>query len=171
MFTLSFVLLWVSYQYAIKKHGGGRRGFWKWARSITKSYPTQSNHAEQLVRDSTQGVLHTEPSEINASQARHYRELLRNPHLAACRATIHHEAWERRRGGRSLSPALDGINGPIDKMKQCKTLKRLNNNNKVSRVDGITAETLKLAIYAPDSPFGKSLLELINKIWTAKCTP
>jgi hypothetical protein len=38
-------------------------------------------------------------------------------------------------------------------------------------VDGITAETLKLAIYAPDSPFGKSLMELINKIWTTKCVP
>jgi hypothetical protein len=52
-----------------------------------------------------------------------------------------------------------------------KALKRLN-NNKASRVDGIAAETLKLAIYAPDdSPFGKSLLELMNNIWTTKCVP
>jgi hypothetical protein len=33
-------------------------------------------------------------------------------------------------------------------------------------VDGTTAETIKLAIYAPDSPFGKSLSELTKKIWT-----
>jgi hypothetical protein len=45
-------------------------------------------------------------------------------------------------------------------------------DNKASMVDGVTAETLKLAIYAPGSPYGKSLLlELINKIWTTKCVP
>jgi hypothetical protein len=38
-------------------------------------------------------------------------------------------------------------------------------------VDGIAEETLKLATYAPDSHFGKSLLELINDIWTTKCVP
>ena len=152
------------------RQGGGRRGFWKWARSIAKGHPTQSNRAEQPVHDPTSGVLHTEPGEINACWARHYRELLRDPHPAACRATIYREAWERRRGGRPPSPALDGINGPIGGGELCKALKRLN-NNKASGVDGITAETLKLAIYAPDSPFGKSLLELMNNIWTTKCVP
>jgi hypothetical protein len=32
-------------------------------------------------------------------------------------------------------------------------------------------ETSKLAIYAPDSPFGKSLLEFINRTWTTECVP
>jgi hypothetical protein len=69
----------------------------------------QGNHAEQQVRDPTSGVLDIEPGKINACMARHYRELLRDPH-PACRATISREAWERHRGGRPPSPALDGIN-------------------------------------------------------------
>jgi hypothetical protein len=110
------------------RHGGGTQGFWNWARSITKGHPTQGNHAEQPMRDPTSGVLHTKPGKINACWARHYRELLRDPHHAACRATIYRGAWKRRRGGRLPSSELNGINGPIAGGEHCKALKRLNDH-------------------------------------------
>jgi hypothetical protein len=80
------------------------------------------------------------------------------------------EAWERPRGGRPPSPALEGVNGPISTGELCKALKRFNNDIALG-VDGITAETLKPAIYARNNPFGKSPLEMINKLWTTKCVP
>jgi hypothetical protein len=65
-----------------------------------------------------------------------------------------------------------GLMGPHPEKKLYKVLiidlLEYQNNIKASWVDGITAETFKLVIFTTDSPFGKSMLKLINKVWTTK---
>mmetsp|Transcript_45571 Transcript_45571/g.114024 ORF Transcript_45571/g.114024 Transcript_45571/m.114024 type:complete len:210 (+) Transcript_45571:1142-1771(+) len=153
------------------KKGGGRREFWKWARSLRKGQGSFEGANDQPVRDPVSGVLHTEPGEINACWARHYRELLRDPHPLAQRVAIYRAAWEHRHGtSPPIAPALNGINGHITWEELVKALRRLK-NNKAQGQDGITAEALKLAIYAPNSHFGKALLATINGIGTINYIP
>jgi len=140
-------------------------------RSLRKGQGSFEGANDQPVRDPVSGVLHTEPGEINACWARHYRELLRDPHPLAQRVAIYRAAWEHRHGtSPPIAPALNGINGHITWEELVKALRRLK-NNKAQGQDGITAEALKLAIYAPNSHFGKALLALINGIWTKNYIP
>jgi hypothetical protein len=96
--------------------------------------------------------------------------MLGDPHHVAGRAAIYHGAWERRRGSRSLAPMLDGINGPIAGREFSKALKRLD-NTQAGGMACTTVKISKLAIYAPDSPFGNSVLGLIHITLTKKCIP
>jgi len=81
------------------KKGGGRREFWKWARSLRKGQGWFEGASDQPMRDPVSRVLHAEPGEINACWARHYRELLRDPHPLAHRVAIYRAAWEHRIAG------------------------------------------------------------------------
>lgn len=146
---------------------GDSRRFWRWTKSVRRAEdPLSGSHP---VRDGS-GIVRSSPDEIASCWKDHYTELLKDPYPSEVRAERYREAWTRRYGSRAPQPMFQDINEEIMAEDVRVAILRLR-QKKAAGEDNIPADILRLASAAPDSPYMRALVRVVNSIWTGGCVP